>query len=125
MESQDLEMKDRLRFVRNFYKYSQEKISGMIAVSRSRWASYESGRVVPPDLVLNAICTNIPVDFAWLKYGVGDPFRSEEEMLSSKIKSILDGENKSAQMLFGALADLDDSEWAIVDKVINKLRGKH
>lgn len=65
-------MKDRIRELRKSLGMSQEVFAAELGATRGMIASYELGRVVPSDPMIELICTKFKVSKEWLLKGIGE-----------------------------------------------------
>ena len=70
-------MKDRIKQLRKELHMTQEDFARSISLHRSTISTYESGKVIPPDSVLDNICHVFKVNRRWLSDGAGDMFTAE------------------------------------------------
>ena len=72
-------MKDRLREIRKSIKpkLSQEKFGELLGITRTAYAKYEAGIVVPSDTFIQLLCSKFNVSEEWLRTGAGSMHRSD------------------------------------------------
>lgn len=112
----------RLAQLRNSLGISQEELGKQIGVSRFSVSNYESGKRNLTERNIKDICREYNVNYSWLKEGIGEMFISSDDSVANRIDDLLAGENETAKALFKAFASLDDSDWKVVQKVIDELR---
>mgnify|MGYP002522935195 CR=1 FL=1 len=67
------ELKDRIRLIRKqAAKLTQEKFADVLGTTRPAIASYELGKVVPSDTLIQLICSKFSVNENWLRAGKGE-----------------------------------------------------
>lgn len=111
-------MKQRIRALRKHFKLTQEEFGTRIGVSRDSVATYEGGRVIPPEAVIKLIMREFNVDYGWLKDGVGEMFSSDEDEFQAAIDDLMTGENEAAKSLLRGLSKLSDKQWEALDEIL-------
>ena len=83
-------MVDRLKKLRAAPGMSQRTFAGRIQISHGTVAMYETGRIVPPNAIIQLICHEFHVNGTWLRTGQGEMFetetRSEIQQLAEKYR---------------------------------------
>lgn len=120
-------MKERIRKIRKELNLTQQMFADRLGIKRGGVANYEVGRNEPADAVISLICREFNVSEQWLRTGTGDMFidLTRDEQIASFIGSILSMENDSFKKRFiSMLSALDESEWELLEQMINKLSKK-
>ncbi len=121
-------MKDRIKAVRKNSGLNQTEFGERIGATQAMLTSYETGRVVPADMVLKLISKEFGVSYAWLKTGEGpmmDPLPDEASIrrltdtymsLPERLKTLVD-----------ALAEMDPEWYRTLDEAFEEIekRRKH
>lgn len=121
-------MKDRIKAVRKNSGLNQTEFGERIGATQAMLTSYETGRVVPADMVLKLISKEFGVSYAWLKTGEGpmmDPLPDEDSIrrltdtymsLPERLKTLVD-----------ALAEMDPEWYRTLDEAFEEIekRRKH
>lgn len=115
-------MNERIRELRKALGFTQQEFAERIGIKRNTVAQYEIGRNEPIETVIALICREFNVNYAWLKEGTGEMFISSDDSVANRIDDLLAGENETAKTLFRAFASLDDSDWKVVQKIIDELK---
>ena len=76
---------ERIKFLRETLRLSQEEFGKRIGSARNTIANYELGRRNPSNTVLNAICKTFRVNYFWLTDGKGDMFTDTPESVVDEI----------------------------------------
>lgn len=105
-------LRTRIRQVRKNFELSQSAFGARIGVSRDMINNLENGRAQISELVILAICNEYGVDKHWMHTGAG-------EMLTAKPSSDTSFRARALSML----ANLDDDDWALLEKLAKKLAG--
>lgn len=91
-----LEIHERIKFIRNDLKLSQEAFGKTIGVSRDVVANLEQGRVKVQDSMLRLICKTHLINYFWLTEGIGEPYINVPDIIMDDAieKYKLDQEDK-------------------------------
>jgi transcriptional regulator with XRE-family HTH domain len=103
-------------------KMTQKEFGERLGVSMAVITSYELDRVVPPEPTIRLMCSTFAVDYDWLKYGQGDMYPSAEDAVLAALDDLMTSENEETKALIRALARMDDSELAAINKLIRTLK---
>lgn len=118
-------MNERLKKLRKALDLTQQAFADKIGVKRNTVATYETGKSNPSDAAVSLICRTFNVNEQWLRTGIGDHMfidLTRDEQIASFIGSVLSVENDSFKKRFiSMLSALDESEWHVLEKMINGL----
>lgn len=67
-------MNKRLKELRKSLKLTQTEFADILHVKQNTVASYESGRIIPSDMVIANICREFKVSEEWIRTGKGEMF---------------------------------------------------
>lgn len=111
-------MKDRIAWVRKQKNISQGEMADTLGLSRNYISLIENGNRTPSDRTISDICRIFGVDEAWLRDGIGEPFRekSREEELAAVFGSILAGQPSQKNAFISAVAQLPDELFPVFVK---------
>lgn len=120
---------DRIKKIRKAQtpKLSQEEFGEMLGVSRSVIANAEVGRVDPSSLFIQHLCAVFGVDEKWLRTGEGEPFKqlARKEAIAKFAGELMkDEEDSFRSKLVELLAELNEDEWAMLERFVDKLTKK-
>lgn len=117
---------ERIRTLRKSLdpKLTQTLFAESIGKTRSAVAAYELGAVIPDEAVIKLICRTYRVSYAWLKYGEDVEMFNKPENNREKLLEIMEGENEFAKNIMELFLELDDDEWELLAKLVNKLKKK-
>ena len=117
-------MKDRIKEIRKSFPEhgkNQELFAKFLGIPQSNLASYETGRRIPTDAVVQLICEKCDVNEQWLRFGDGemkktsDPNFEEIAMMIGK----RDEKAKQAIMDYWKLDDADkELFWKFIEKFV-------
>lgn len=115
-------MHERIKTVRKTFDLTQAEFADRIKASRDKIASYETGRVIPPDTTLNLISKEFGVSYAWLKTGEGpmeDPIADEASLdrLTETYHSLPD----RLRNLVDALCKMDPEWYRTLDDALAEI----
>lgn len=117
-------MNERIKEIRNALKMTQQEFAERIKIKRNTVATYEMGRSIPSDSAIALICKEFSVNEDWLRNGNGEMFIpvSKSEQISKMISEVLKSDEDSfKRRLINALANLDDSGWDSIEKLIDMI----
>lgn len=117
-------MNERIKEIRNALKMTQQEFAERIKVKRNTVATYEMGRSIPSDSAIALICKEFSVNEEWLRNGNGEMFIpvSKSEQISKMISEVLKSDEDSfKRRLINALANLDESGWDSLEKLIDMI----
>lgn len=103
---------------------TQEGFAKEIDISRSNYASIETGKVALIERNIKSICFAYGLNRDWLLYGKEPMYQqmSKEAEIMSYIGDVLSSDKKDFQKRFiRALSKLDDDGWDVIEKMINDI----
>lgn len=119
-------MKDRLKEIRktNQAWKTQDDFAEFLGISKSNLSSYESGRRMPSDAVVQLICQKCNINEEWLRTGNGEMFnsrtRNQEIGAFANEVMMLDDDNFKKKFI-DALIKLDSKDWEHLEEIAKKL----
>ena len=115
-------MNERIKTFRHQMRWTQAEFALCIGVTRDVVASWENGRVEPPEAVIRLICREYAISYDWLKNGNG-PVNVPEDMVTlDKLERAMTGENEFVKAVFRELADLPPDAWVMLEAFVDRLR---
>lgn len=120
-------MKNRIKQIRKNANLTQVEFGEKIGVKGNTITNYETGLRTPTDAVILSICREFNVNEEWLRNGIGEMFIQEtkDEQISNMLGDIQrSGEDNFKHRLVSALAKLNDSEWDVLEKLIDEISQK-
>lgn len=120
-------MKERIKEVRKSKGLTQVEFGERIGVKGNTVTNYETGLRTPTDAVLLSICREFNVNEDWIRTGNGEMFveLSKDEQISAMLGEIQrSAEDGFKRRLVSALAKLDESEWDVLEKLIDSISNK-
>lgn len=115
-----MEISKRLKQLRKYLDLTQTEFGKKIGVKGNTVTNYENGRRTLSEQTIKSICREFNVSYAWLVEGI-EPMFSETDNTTMLIDRILAGENETAKSVFKAFARLSESDWQIVEKIIDSI----
>ena len=119
-------MKDRLKEIRKTNKAwkTQDDFAEFLGISKSNLSSYEAGRRMPSDAVVQLICQKCNINEEWLRTGNGEMFnsrtRNQEIGAFANEVMMLDDDNFKKKFI-DALIKLDSKDWEHLEEIAKKL----
>lgn len=121
-------MNRRIALVRKHFKLTQEEFGEAIGgLSRNYIWMIEKGARIPSDRTISDICREFDVDEKWLRTGEGEPFKKlgRKETIARFAGELMKDEDDSFRVrLVELLAELDESDWAMLERLVDKLTKK-
>lgn len=120
-------MNSRIKQVRNALGLSQDEFGKKLGVTRGAITNIELNKVEPKPLFVSLICQTFNVSDRWLRTGEGEMFvkLSPEDEIAAFMGDVLKDEPDNFRRQFiAALARMDDSGWAVLEKFINDFNDK-
>ena len=102
-------------------KLTQTAFAARIGVTRDVVASWESGRVEPPEAVVRLLCRDLAISYDWLRYGQEPRDVPENVMVLDKLERIMSGDNAFVKTVFLELADLPAEAWERIGTMVDRL----
>lgn len=115
-----MEISKRLKQLRKYLDLTQAEFGEKIGVKGNTVTNYENERRTLSEQTIKSICREFNVSYAWLVEGI-EPMFSETDNTTMLIDRILAGENETAKSVFKAFARLSESDWQIVEKIIDSI----
>ena len=122
-----MSMGNRLKQLRKELGLTQEAFASKIGSVQNTITGYENDRRNPSAPVISLICREFNVNEDWLRTGEGDMFVevSENEQIAEFVGRTLSGKPETfKKRLILALSTLDDDEWDLLEKILDKMAEK-
>ena len=124
-------MNERLKKLRKELDITQQELADKLVTARNNIAGYETGKRQPRYAVISLICkTDFPqgrVNETWLRTGEGEMFieASRDERIATFVGDILKDEEETFKKKFiSMLAALDESDWEVIQKMVELMQKK-
>ena len=114
-------MKERIKQVRRQLKLTQSAFAARVGVTRDVIASWENGRVEPPEAVIRLLCREQGVSYAWLKHGQEPMSVPVETVLVDKLERIMAGDNEFVKSALSELINLPTEAWEQIGQFVDRL----
>jgi transcriptional regulator with XRE-family HTH domain len=121
----EVTMKDRIKKLRKELNLTQRALADAVGVKQNTIAQYEIGRNEPQNAVITLICKKYSVNETWLRTGEGEMFvqRTRSQEIVDFMGELVQTDNEFKRRFVAALARLDEKDWALIEKMADKLRG--
>lgn len=119
-------MKDRIKELRkaNSHGENQKTFADFLGISQSNLASYETGRRVPSDAVIQLICQKCNVNEEWLRTGRGEIYDAVSTDDFMEIAARIDIKDKKARQAIMDYWNLSDADkelfWNFIERFAKK-----
>ena len=116
-------MQERINFLIKELNISKTKFAERLSITPAFVSQLCAGVREPSDRTIGDICREFGCDEVWLRTGVGEPFRKEtrqEQIMRFAVQTVK-GSNEFRKALVATLADLDDTEWDGLEKLLDKM----
>lgn len=126
-EGENLEIRDRIKATRKQLGMSQAEFGKRLGVSRDSINDIENDRLKKPEQkepLYRLICAEFDVSEQWLRTGEGEMFvqlSRDEEIAAFVGKALSDETDTFKKRLIAALAQLDEPEWELLEKMVVKI----
>lgn len=120
-------MNDRVREVRKALGLSQDEFAKRLGLTRGAITNIELGKVEPKPLLVDLICKEYRVNEEWMRYGTGDMFvhLNRQQKIAQFSADLFRSEEESFKSrLIMALAELDEEDWVVLEKIAKKIAKK-
>lgn len=117
-------MKDRIKKIRQKTGLNQEDFGRRIGIGKTSVSKLENGENNPSEQTIMLICQEFSINENWLRTGHGEMFRpiDRKEEIAKLASDLFKGEKDSfKERLILALANLDGSEWELLEKIAIKI----
>lgn len=118
-------MKDRIKKIRKELDLTQQKFADRLGVKRNTVGQWECGINAITDQVITSVCREFNVNEHWLRDGTGEMFikQTRDEQIAAFIGDMLKDEKESfKRRLISALANLDESDWGVLEKLVDSMQ---
>lgn len=127
MTESELKVCDRFKEIRNALNMKQGIFAKEIKTTQGHVSDIENKRKGVSDRVIEIICLKYDVNEDWLRYGTGEMFVpiSKSDQIADMISDVLKSDEEDfKRRLISALAQLDDTGWENLEKLIDMISGK-
>lgn len=116
-----LTLGERVKKIRLDLNLTQLEFGRRIGVSGATVSTTESGKTNPDNQTIQLICREYGVSRCWLETGQGE-MKAPDPTTAQMVMRVMNGQNEYAKQVMAALASLDDSEWAALKGIMDKLK---
>ena len=116
-------MADRISWIIKDSGLTKTAFAEKINVSQPFVSQLTAGTSVPSDRTIADICREFKVSEQWLRTGQGEPkpVLSRDEELAAFFGDMLADQSDFKRRLLTVLSKLDVEEWALIERMANKL----
>lgn len=117
-------MKDRIKEIRKHLPdgKTQETFAKYLGISKQNLASYETGRRIPSDAVIQLICQKCDIKEEWLRNGTGEMREFTDTDDYSEISTLIGEKDPKARQAIIDYWQLSDSDkelfWKFADRFL-------
>lgn len=115
---------NRIKEVRKAAGLTQTEFGERIGIKGNTITCYEKGIREPSEAIILAICREFNVREQWLRTGEGEMFqpKTRKQEIADFMGKVLNSEPDDLRSrLVEALAQLDESDWAMLAKIAKKM----
>lgn len=117
----------RFKEMRKKLKIKQGDLAKELAISQGHASDIENGRKTVSDRIMEILALKYNISKEWIETGNGEMFvpKTRSETIASFAGSLMKEEEESfKRRLVEALAELDEEEWEMLEKLAQKLANK-
>ncbi|MDD3921461.1 MAG: helix-turn-helix transcriptional regulator [Eubacteriales bacterium] len=114
-------MKERIKAFRQHMHWTQADFAAHIGVTRNVVASWEIGRVQPPETVLRFLTSSYSVNYDWLVNGREPMMVPRESVTLDRVDRLLDNKDPLCQAVLTSLAELPPEAWETIGAFVDRL----
>lgn len=126
--NEEIELKTEninLKILREDLGLSQKEFGDKLNISDTTISKYEKGQRSITDRTFSQICNTFNVRPEWLKTGQGEKYTTIDDIsISSMMGKVFANDDDFLKRVFLTFSKLNDSERAVVMKIINELSDK-
>lgn len=102
-------------------KLTQAAFAAHVGVTRDVVASWENGRVEPPEAVVRLLCREQGISYLWFKAGQEPMALPADALLVDKLERIMAGDNEFMKTALRELIDLPTEAWEQLGAFVDRL----
>ena len=118
---------DRIRELRkNHLNLNQTEFGSKIGLTQAAVGGYEKNIRGVSEQSIKSICREYGVNEEWLRTGKGDVFapKTKNELITEFLGELIVGEDNFKKKLIETLAQLEEDDWAVLEKLAQRLTEK-
>lgn len=118
---------ERVRQVRKEYSLTLEEFGKRLGVTKVAISNIENGNRSLTSQMIKAICREFDVNEEWLRTGIGEMFPplTRSEAISKFAGGLAkESDDSFRKQLVEVLAELNESEWEVLEGIAKKLAKK-
>ena len=118
-----MNMKKRIKELREDLALSQEKFGNLVGVTRSHIGSMENGKALASKRVIKDIAEACGVNEEWIEFGTGPKKKEKtqaDELAYLMGMFIAEGDEFKTKII-KAMLSLEDDDWRFIEKLVDKI----
>lgn len=117
---------ERIKELRQALKLTQKEFAERVGIGQSAITWYEKGEREPLPSILKNIYQEFNVNETWLRTGEGEMFRpmTRTNEIAAFVGKALKADDDIKQRVIWALSQLEESDWATINKLIDLIANK-
>ncbi|MDE6252597.1 MAG: helix-turn-helix transcriptional regulator [Lachnospiraceae bacterium] len=116
-----MSINERIKKLRKKSNLTLKQFGEKLGVSDAAISRIENGNRSVTEQMIKSICREFNISYLWLTEGI-EPMDAQPDSLSmARIDALMTGENEFAKNLFKEFANLDKSEWELLEKIIKNI----
>ena len=115
-------MNERINILIEKLNISKAKFAERLKISQAYVSQLCSGVRDPSERTIQDICREFGCNEVWLRTGEGEPFKErtrEEEIMRAAVQTVK-GSNEFRKALAYMFAQMDEEDWANLEKIYDK-----
>ena len=127
MTDKEIEMCERLKKTRVTLGIKQADFAKELTISQGHASDIENGRKSVSDRIVEIVVLKFGINEEWLRNGNGEVFvpKTRSESIADFAGNLMKEEDSSfKRRLIEALAELDESDWEMLEKLAESLANK-
>lgn len=122
----DTSIGERLKLFRKHENLKQKDIAAGVQVKETTVTAWECAYRPIPDRMIQGICREFGVNENWLRTGEGEMIipKSRSQQISDFIADVEADDDSFKARLINALANLDQDEWDVLERIADEIKKK-
>lgn len=124
MNPQELAQCERFKAIRKALNMKQGDLAKELTISQGHASDIENGRKAVSDQTIEILSLKYNIDENWIRTGKGNmfkPLNRKQEIAKLTVDLFKTEEHSFKERLILALANLDEKEWELLEKIAQKI----